>query len=242
MTPFTVFALRKDGFNGEIDLGFKDSPEDLRLEGAVVPAGQDRVRVTLAIAPWLADSQNLCLEGRATINGGEVVRTACAADDTMQAFFYKHLVPARELRLVRTDRPRFPKPGDRRADGNRPKVPPPGRRQFQSPMAVLSDLPAKIPAGGTAEVQVRMWLDKAEIQIELSDPPEGIVVDSVSRIDKGIALVLRADAAKAKLGLKGNLIANAYRKGTETTKDGKKRDFRYLQGPLPAIPFEVVER
>ena len=54
-------------------------------------------------------------------------------------------------------------------------------------MTVLSDLPAKIPAGGTAQVRVRMGLDKAEIQIELSDPPEGIVVDSVSRIDKGVA-------------------------------------------------------
>ncbi len=109
-------------------------------------------------------------------------------------------------------------------------------------MAVLSDQPAQIPAGGTAEVQVRMWADpKSEIQVELSDPPEGIVVDRVSRIDKGVALVLRGDAAKAKPGLKGNLIANAFRKGTETTKDGKKREFRYLQGTLPAIPFEVVQ-
>ena len=242
MKPITVFALRKDGFDGAIALGFKDSPEGLRLAGGVVPAGQDRVRVTLAIAPWLADSQSLCLEGRATINGKEVVRTASGADETMQAFFYKHLVPANELKLVRIDRPRFPKPGDPRADRSRlPKVPPPGRRQFESPMTVLSDLPAKIPAGGTAQVRVRMGLDKAEIQIELSDPPEGIVVDSVSRIDKGVALVLRSDAARAKPGLKGNLIANAFRKGTETTKDGKKREFRYLHGPLPAIPFEVVK-
>jgi hypothetical protein len=244
LAPITVFALRKDGFGGEIALGFKDAPEGLLLAGGVVPAGQDRVRVTLAIAPWLPDSLSLCLEGRATIDGEEVVRTACGADDTMQAFFYKHLVPASDLRLVRVDRPRFPRPGDRRADrSSLPKPPPPGRREFQSPMAVLSDQPAQIPAGGTAEVQVRMWTDpKAEIQVELSDPPEGIVVDRVSRIDKGVALVLRGDAAKAKPGLKGNLIVNAFRKGTETTKDGKTREFRYLQGTLPAIPFEIVER
>ena len=64
------------GLPATIALGFKDSPEGLRLAGGVVPAGQDRVRVTLAVAPWLADSQSLCLEGRATINGKEVVRTA----------------------------------------------------------------------------------------------------------------------------------------------------------------------
>jgi hypothetical protein len=108
-------------------------------------------------------------------------------------------------------------------------------------MALFSDQPAQIPAGGTAEVRVRMWVDpKQEIQIELSDAPEGIAVDRVSRVDRGIAVVLRGDPAKAKPGLKGNLIANAFRKGTETTKDGKTREFRYLQGPLPAIPFEVV--
>jgi hypothetical protein len=161
----------------------------------------------------------------------------------MQAFFYKHLVPATDLRLVRVDRPRFPRPGDRWGGTSRlPNPPPPGRRDFQSPMAVLSDQPASIPAGGTAEVQVRMAVDRrAEIQVELSDPPEGIFVDRVSRIDKGVSLVLRGDAAKAKVGLKGNLIANAFRKGTETTKEGKTREFRYLQGTLPAIPFEVVK-
>jgi len=243
LTPITVFVLRKDGFSGEIALGFKDAPEGLALAGGLVPAGQDHVRMTLAIAPWLSDSQSLCLEGRATMGGEEIVRTACGADDTMQAFFYKHLVPASDLRLVRVDRPRFPRPGESRADrSSPPKPPPPGRRRFQSPMALLGDQPAQIPAGGTAEVQVRMWTDpRSEIQIELSDPPEGIVVDRVSRIDKGVALVLRGDAAKAKPGLKGNLIANAFRKGTEITKDGKKREFRYLQGTLPAIPFEVVK-
>ena len=54
--------------------------------------------------------------------------------------------------------------------------------------------------------------------------------------------MLRSDAARAKPGLKGNLIANAFRKGTETTKDGKKREFRYLHGPLPAIPFKSSNR
>ncbi len=243
VTPFTVYAVRKDGFSGEIALGFKGAPDGLALAGGVVPAGQDRVRVTLAIAPWLSEPSNLCLEGRATIDGEEVVRTAVPADDTMQAFFYKHLVPANDLRLVRMDRPRFPKPGDRQADrGRLPPMPPPGRRTFETPMGILSEQPVKIPAGGTAEVQVRTWTDaKSQVEIELSDPPEGIAVDRVSRIDKGVAVVLRGDAAKATPGLRGNLIANAFRRGTETTKEGKTREFRYLQGPLPAIPFEIVK-
>ena len=69
-------------------------------------------------------------------------------------------------------------------------------------MALLSEQPVKIPAGGTAEVQVRMpgAGARGEIQVELSDPPEGIAIDNVSRIDRGVALVLRGDAAKGQAG------------------------------------------
>ena len=244
LTPITVYALRKDGFSGEIALGFKDAPEGLLLGGGRVPAGQDRVRVTLAVAPWLsAESLSLGLEGRATIAGEEVVRTASGADDMMQAFAYKHLVPAKELKLVRTDRPRFQAAAVRRAESSSARTPPAGRRVFQSPMTLLGEEPAKIPLGGTAEVQVRLpWVgDRSEVQIELSDPPEGIAIDKVSRIGRDVTIMLRGDAGKAKPGLKGNLIANAFQKGTQTTKDGKTREYRSFMGPMPAIPFEVVK-
>ena len=87
----------------------------------------------------------------------------------------------------------------------------------------------------------RLGADRSEIQIELSDPPEGITVGSVSRTDRGVALSLKGDAAKAKPGLKGNLIANVFQKRTETNKEGKTREYRTFMGPLPAIPFEVVK-
>jgi hypothetical protein len=244
LTPVTIYALRKDGFSGEIALGLKDAPEGLLVHGGLVPEGQDRVRVTLAIAPWLsAEPLPLGLEGRATIQGQEVVRTASGADDMMQAFAYRHLVPANDLKLVRTDRPRVASPSGRDTDRGSSKPGSPARRVFPSPMAVLSEQPVRIPAGGTAEVRVRTFAARsAEVQIELSDPPEGIDVDSVRRMDEGLVLVLRGEAGKAKLGLRGNLIANVYQKRTETTKDGKTREYRSFMGPLPAMPFEVVRR
>ncbi len=151
LTPVTVFALRKDGFDGEIALSFKDNPEGLVLIGGLVPAGQDRVRVTLSIASWAAvEPISLCLEGRATIGGEEVVHQAVAADDMMQAFAYRHLVPAREPEA----RPGRQRPIPARgppADSRRPRQ----RRNYQPQSAVLSEQPAKIPAGGTAEVQLR---------------------------------------------------------------------------------------
>ena len=62
----------------------------------------------------------------------------------------------------------------------------------------------------------------------------------MSWTEKGIAVVLRGDAAKAKPRLKGNLMANAFLQTAVTEKDGKTREQRMLIGPLPAIPFEIV--
>ena len=42
--PITVYALRRDGFSGEIAVALKDAPEGFTLSGAKVPAGQDQVR------------------------------------------------------------------------------------------------------------------------------------------------------------------------------------------------------
>jgi hypothetical protein len=243
LTPFAVYALRKDGFNGEIALRFKDDPFGLALSGGVVPEGQDQIRLTLATAPLLsADPIRLCLEGRAMIDGNEVVHPAVPADEMTQAFFYKHVVPANHLTLIPEDRARFREEAARAAKENKPFPPPTARRSFQTPMEILSEQPVKIPVGGTVEVQVRMgWDRNGQIQVELSDPPEGIVVDRVSWTERGLALVLRGDAAKAKPKLKGNLMANAFLQTTVTEKDGKTREVRNFIGPLPSLPFAVVK-
>jgi hypothetical protein len=239
LTPITIFALRKDGFSGDIALSFKDNPEGILLTGGVIPAGQDRIRVTLALASWLpAEPQKVRLEGRATIDGAEVVHEAVPADDMMQAFAYKHLVPAQDLKLVLTDRPRF------QASTGSPAQPrPAGRRVFESPQAILSELPAKIPVGGFGEVQIRgPWsAGGGDLQLELSDPPAGVVIDKVSWQDRIASIALRGEADKAKPGLRGNLIVNVFQTRTETNKEGKTREYRTFRGPLPAIPFEIVQ-
>ena len=90
-----------------------------------MPEGQDQVRLTLAVAPMLSGEPiRLCLEGRAMIDGKEVVRQAVPADDMMQAFFYKHLVPAGDLTLVPEDRFRFREEAARAATAKKPAKPP----------------------------------------------------------------------------------------------------------------------
>jgi len=99
--PVTVYVLRKDGFAGEIALSLKDAPRGFVLIGRRVPAGKDQVRLALKVPPVPPKRPlSLCLEGRAVIQGREIVRTAIPADEMMQAFIYRHLVPAKDLKVA----------------------------------------------------------------------------------------------------------------------------------------------
>ena len=68
--PVTVYALRKDGFDGEIALALKDAPAGFALSGARMPGGQDQVRITLTAPPSRrSDEPCACTLRAATIAG-----------------------------------------------------------------------------------------------------------------------------------------------------------------------------
>ena len=187
--PAAVYALRKDGFAGDIALSLKDAPPGLILSGPWVPASQNRAWVTLTP---LATAPNgriaLNLQGRATIDGKEVVRQAVPAEDMMQAFAYRHLVPSQELDATVPPR-----------DGSRPAI----------KVACLG--PVAIHPGTTACVQVDMPEGATgPVQFELVDPPAGIAVQSVANAGEPLKLALTCDPNIVKPGFKGNLIANAF--------------------------------
>ncbi len=104
----TVVALRKDGFLDEIALTLKNAPPGFALSGGKVSAEKDEVKINLKVPPRpLKAPVSLRLEGRAVIAGRQVVHQAVPADDRMQAFSYRHLVPAKDLMvaIVRQGRP-----------------------------------------------------------------------------------------------------------------------------------------
>ena len=97
----TVYALRKDGFAGDITMTLKDAPKGFTLRGNRIPADKDQVNLALTVpAGPIKKALTLNLEGRAEIQGQEVVRPAVPADDMEQAFIYHHLVPAKELKVA----------------------------------------------------------------------------------------------------------------------------------------------
>jgi hypothetical protein len=219
-----VHVLRKDGFNGEIEVVLKDYPPGFELGGGRIPAGCDRVRMTLT-APSKAPEQPVALEleGRARIIGQTVSHLVVAADDVMQAFLYRHLVPRQEL-LVTVQKSKW-------------RV---------SPIRLASGVPVRIPAGGSARVRVKIQRSPSlkEMQLELTEPPEGITLHDVTVLHGGLTFQLKADKDEMQNGFTDNLIVEAFREFTPKQQEGKPtpQKRRVSMGVLPAIPIEIVQQ
>jgi hypothetical protein len=218
-----VYALRKDGFAGDIDLSLKDVPEGLTLSGGRIPAGRDSVRVTLSTARLIKDPViPLKMEGRARIGDETVVRPVVPAEDMMQAFIYRHLVPSQEFLACVMNLPR--------------------NLAF---IRLANNGPVEIPAGGAATVKVLLPNIPMlkDLQLELDEPPPGVTLQESATDTEGITLRLKADGEKVKDGYADNLIVEIIlnREGKDAGPDGKKPKQRISLGMLPAIPFKVIQ-
>jgi len=222
IVPITVYALRKDGFSDSISLKLADAPSGFVLSGARIPAGQDKLTMTLAM-PFraLGEPVMLNLVGRSVIDGKHVTRRALPAEDMMQAFLYRHLVTAENWMVIPTKRGRW-----------------------SPPWRIVTPGPVVITPGKTATVRFsgNRGQTASKVQFELSNPPAGLSIGQITRGVQGAAsFELKADPAKAKPGARGNLIVNAFIMQTPRSRDGKKRPpRRWGMGVLPAIPFEIV--
>jgi hypothetical protein len=222
VVPITVYALRKDGFSDSISLELVDAPSGFLLSGARIPAGQDKVRLTLTV-PFRAPEApvNLKLTGRSVIGRRKVTRQAVPAEDMMQAFLYRHLVTAENWMVVVSKKGRW-----------------------SPPWKVMNFRPIRLAPGETTRIRVSGVKGPgfAKPSLELSSPPEGVAIGKITTEARGgFTFEVTADPAKAKPGVKGNLIVNASVMRSWKGKDGKKRPARRISlGVLPAMPFEIV--
>jgi len=93
-----VFAIRRDRYDGPIRLSFKDLPEGFESPGATLAT--DKESVNLAVKTSLEATEkvlNLTVVGSATVGDQEIIREAVPAEDRMQAFLWRHLLPAADL-------------------------------------------------------------------------------------------------------------------------------------------------
>ena len=217
--PVVVYALRHDGFSGPIEVAV--NTPGFRLDGGIIPEGVDRIRMTLtALADAPSGLVALKLEGRAQIGGKTIGGPVVAAEDMMQAFLYRHLVPSQEL-IVSVDKPKW------------------------SPLIESAGKdPIRIPAGGQAEVVLKTPRRPTaqKFQLELLEPPAGITLGPVTASTTQLSFLVKADKESPKIGFRDNLIVDLIGERPRL-KDGKPTGQfdRFSAGVLPAIPIQVVD-
>ncbi len=120
-TTASVYVVRKDGFTGPIRLELSDPPAGFSAAPVTMAEGQAMTRITLkgGAVPTAAPVR-LTIVGRAKVGDREWVHQAVPAEDRMQAFLWRHLVPATELLAMIHD-PKYQPPPKRVA----PERPPP---------------------------------------------------------------------------------------------------------------------
>ena len=231
MVPVTAQVLRLDGFSGEITLALKDAPPGFELVGGKVPAGTDSLRLTLKLPDEASRAPvALAIEARARVGSDEVVRQAVPAEDRMQAFFYRHLVPAAELLACVLPRPQ----GTKRSPATLAGV-----ERFRAACAAG----VAIPAGGSATLSLPglgAIAANRPLKFALNAPPPGITLETQPN-GNAVDFIFRADAAKTKPGPLGNLIVSVFTEFQPRAVDGKpaKPAQSVLAATLPPIPSKV---
>ena len=107
----SVYAVRKDGFTGPIKLTLKNPPQEFTAGPVTIPADQPLAKFYFkgSATPTTAPVE-LSIAGSAMLGTQETVRDAVPAEDRMQAFLWRHLVPASDLKVLVFDPKILPKP------------------------------------------------------------------------------------------------------------------------------------
>ncbi len=225
VVPLTVHALRKEGFDGEIRVALAGAPAGFVLRGGVIPAGSTRVTMTLTGPIEVPGGPvALRLEGRAAIGGQPVTRPVVPAEDMMQAFLWRHLVPSQEL-LVYV------------------------RASEWGPISIVpeADEPVPIPVGGMATVRCKSpgWRVPI-VDMQVVEPKEALTIRGFDSAADLVTFTVKAEGNAAQAGLAGNLIVEGFAEWKVSEEERAKNPDapatrRSSIGILPAVPFTVVE-
>ena len=229
VVPITIFALRKDGFDQDIELSLVDPPPGFQLDGGVIPGSTDQVRATLTV-PEKATDQPLTLQmegsaARRLRSRARIVRPAIPAENMMQAFIWYHLVPVDNWSVVVSGRPGARMPLNVMLPSQRITLPTEGERLLHA-----------IPVSKNTPID--------QLHIELNEAPEGVSASIVADPMGSAAIKLQIAPDSLQPDTQGNLLMSVYKEFTPapTEADPAPKPRRTDYGFLPAIPFEVEDR
>jgi hypothetical protein len=208
---FSVVAVRKDGWHGDITLRLRRPEGGFSLEGGLIPSGRERAQMTLTRRERGAEAAvRVELEAAARIGGVEVVHPVKPADSRMQAFGNTHLVQAEALwaSTRRNTAVEFtPSP---------------------SPPLVLTPGGSVVIAFGHPPLPVK------SLRVELLNPPAGITLKDQKTSPGSLALVISADQSAAS-GTESLILSL---KGEPTDSQASAREVDL--GVLPALVVNIV--
>jgi hypothetical protein len=214
----TVHAIRTGGFTGRVDISVSDAPRGIELQRAVIPEGADSARIVIAAANRTANQIiPLHIEGTAKSGLRTIVRKAVPAEDMMQAFIYRHLVPAQQM-LTQITEP--------------------------DPVTVTLNLPpgGVIRARPGSEITLTALVERTAdaqgvIKLALSEPPEWLTLgtETIGRVG-GSEVILNV-SPNAEPGNKANVLLNGT---TRIGKSPKSPDFNPVEKFFNAKPLEFT--
>jgi hypothetical protein len=208
----TVTADRRHGWGSEINLAVQNLPPGFTSSDAVIPAGQPQAKLTITAPPDAPlNVFSPTIVGTATVNNQPFTATAFGAEDVMQAFSYRHVVPTKEFVVAVLETSLF---------GLATNAPPKDGLEVKQ--------------GAEAQVVVKAIRKegaKFPITLAVVDAPAGITVKTAPiPEDKEEVAITISVPKQAPAGWKVNVILN----GTMST--GKENATR----TAPAIPIKIV--
>lgn len=193
-----VQAVRRDGFDGQIDLSLRNLPDGFTASGTTIAEDENETILSITSPNDVPlGSYFPSLYGRATIGDRAVTRRVMPVEDVMQAFYYHHMMPTEEMAL---------------------SIVPPG------PFKLIPVLPPEgfIRFGGGRTAFLKLRVERTEsakgsVKVALYNPPKGVRMSQAS---------IGSDAEEVEVEIRypnqmpSNVRYNLIAKGT--MKSGKK--------------------
>jgi len=236
--PLTLRLIRRDGFDGEVRLAFSGA-KGFSLVPSVIPAGTDDIGVVLTAGPKVPGNRDFhpSISGVAKLDGELSARSAVPADNVMQAFLYRHLVPAADL-VVSTMKGKAYFTGARELDLYKSSA------DGAAAERITLDNPLILMPGGSASVSIKIPKKLAPklktIRFVLENPPKGLSCGKVSLEKDFISFVVSADPKAKPMDAVETLIVSTIKEFTPKPKPGKKAKKRvWALGYYFAVPYRI---
>lgn len=225
-TCVTAHIIRRNGYSGPVSLSLTgEEISDVTLSGSVISSARALFTLTAPADPKKKNKGKFytaALHASAHIEGTEIIHPVVPAEDMMQAFLWRHLVPAKNFIICIENRNR-------------------------AQLSLVKQGTLTLFPGAEARIQFNAVIDgrkqaaippQTRISVEPFEDIQGITVGSVEipSAQKPGQITILSDPEKAKPGTSGNIVLNFY---VLTTNPRNNAEIKSFIAMLPAVPYRI---